>query len=50
VFAGGGADLRSPASTVNGEAEKLAKKGKCGGHDEVAAEDLRTAKSGGSTA
>jgi hypothetical protein len=49
-FAGGEAGLQPPASTVDGEAEKLAKKHKCGGREEVAAEDLRTAKSGGGTA
>jgi hypothetical protein len=50
TFAGDGEDLRSPTTTVDGEAEKLAKKHKCGRREEVAAEDLRTAKSGGGTA
>jgi hypothetical protein len=50
VFAGGGAALRSPASSVDGEAEKLAKKRKCGGREKGAAKELRTAKFGGGAA
>ncbi|XP_071679919.1 uncharacterized protein [Lolium perenne] len=43
VFAGGGADLRSPTSTVDGEAERLTKKQECGALEEDAAEDSRAA-------
>jgi hypothetical protein len=42
--------LRSPTTTVDGEAEEFAEKHECGGRGEVAAEDLRAAKSGGRTA